>query len=357
MVWFIAYIRCNFRNLRIFAFCLVLSIGFGLFFMHFNDGITSDPRDGPVLPGACPLSNREVFKSKGNQSHPQLGGHYKPQDCIARAVVAIVVPCRKREEHRKIFLQHMHNFLQNQQLEYAIYLVESAPPTKFNRGILANIGVQYAMNSGIDFSCVVIHDVNLVPVDIRNLYVCSDNPRHMSSASSKFKYRLPYPSYIGGVMSFTPNQFRYINGFSNMYFDSGAENDDMRLRISKARYELERVPSDIGVYKAIEQLYNKDIVGSVEPESIIKEMKDDEKNESQIPSRSKHLYHAGQNQARDGLNSLKYTLLSVETKPQYTWLYVHINQSDDQTKPVLSFFSKDILMNWSCVFSHFLCKS
>ncbi|MEW8547412.1 MAG: galactosyltransferase-related protein [Candidatus Thiodiazotropha sp.] len=42
--------------------------------------------------------------------------------------------------------------------------------------------------------------------------------------------RLPYPSYVGGVISFTPNQFRYINGFSNMYFDSGAEDDDLRLR-------------------------------------------------------------------------------------------------------------------------------
>ena len=65
-----------------------------------------------------------------------------------------------------------------------------ALPTKFNRGILVNIGVHVAMMSDAKFRCYVIHDVDLLPTDKRNLYVCSDSPRHMSSANSKFDYKL-----------------------------------------------------------------------------------------------------------------------------------------------------------------------
>ena len=59
-------------------------------------------------------------------------------------------------------------------------------PTIFNRGLLANIGVYEAMSSDIAFTCYVIHDVDLLPVDDRNLYVCSNGPRHMSTSNSKF---------------------------------------------------------------------------------------------------------------------------------------------------------------------------
>ena len=62
-------------------------------------------------------------------------------------------------------------------------------PTTFNRGILVNIGVLEAMNDSIGVSCYVIHDVDLLPVDDRNLYVCSDGPRHMSTANSNYLYR------------------------------------------------------------------------------------------------------------------------------------------------------------------------
>ena len=52
------------------------------------------------------------------------GGYFKPTSCKPMYKINIIVPYRDREEHLKLFLQHMHPFLQGQQLEYTIFVVE-----------------------------------------------------------------------------------------------------------------------------------------------------------------------------------------------------------------------------------------
>ena len=42
--------------------------------------------------------------------------------------------------------------------------------------------------------------------------------------------RLMYWKLIGGVLALTPHQLRRVNGFSNMYWGWGAEDDDMYKR-------------------------------------------------------------------------------------------------------------------------------
>ena len=54
----------------------------------------------------------------------QPGGWYRPPTCQAKHKIAIIIPYRDREEHLKLFLQHMHPYLQAQRLEYTIYVVE-----------------------------------------------------------------------------------------------------------------------------------------------------------------------------------------------------------------------------------------
>jgi hypothetical protein len=52
------------------------------------------------------------------------GGIYQPPSCKSKNRVAIIIPFRDREEHLKIFVRHMHPFLQRQKLEYGIYVIE-----------------------------------------------------------------------------------------------------------------------------------------------------------------------------------------------------------------------------------------
>ena len=54
------------------------------------------------------------------------GGRYHPHDCVAHYKVAIIIPFRDRHEHLNVFIEHMHPFLQRQQLDYGIYVVEQS---------------------------------------------------------------------------------------------------------------------------------------------------------------------------------------------------------------------------------------
>lgn len=65
------------------------------------------------------------FKNSSN-ALLEPGGRYKPTGCVANHRAAIIVPFRNREEHLLLFLQHMHPFLQRQQVEYQIFVVEQS---------------------------------------------------------------------------------------------------------------------------------------------------------------------------------------------------------------------------------------
>ena len=45
-----------------------------------------------------------------------------------------------------------------------------------------------------------------------------------------FAFRLPYPDIFGGVSAINKDHFDLINGFSNIYFGWGGEDDDLFRR-------------------------------------------------------------------------------------------------------------------------------
>ena len=56
----------------------------------------------------------------------KMGGKYEPETCQSRNKVAIVVPYRDRKDHLTVFLSYLHPFLQRQQLNYVIIVVEQS---------------------------------------------------------------------------------------------------------------------------------------------------------------------------------------------------------------------------------------
>lgn len=52
-------------------------------------------------------------------------------------------------------------------------------------------------------------------------------PRHISVAIDKFKYKLLYAAIFGGITSMTTEQYIQLNGYSNLFWGWGGEDDDM----------------------------------------------------------------------------------------------------------------------------------
>ncbi len=68
------------------------------------------------------------------------------------------VPYRNRDVQLRLFLNHMHVFLQKQLIDYAIYIVEEDVDLLFNRALLMNIGYIEALKD-YNWDCFVFHDV------------------------------------------------------------------------------------------------------------------------------------------------------------------------------------------------------
>uniref|UniRef100_A0A8C2X8Q2 Beta-1,4-galactosyltransferase n=1 Tax=Cyclopterus lumpus TaxID=8103 RepID=A0A8C2X8Q2_CYCLU len=259
---------------------------------------------GPVsVHLSSPLSLEEI-----RQRNPLVlpGGHYRPPDCEPRHHTAIVVPYRNRQIHLRALLYHLHPFLQRQQIHYSIYIVQQWGNSTFNRAKLLNVGVREALRDE-DWSCIFLHDVDLLPENDHNTYTCHKQfPTHLSVAMDKFRYRLPYPQYFGGVSAVTPDQYMKMNGFPNQYWGWGGEDDDIAARVRLSGMKIMRPPVAIGHYKMIKH-------------------KGDRGNE-QNPRRFDLLKRTRLNWRSDGLNSLTYELLSRELEPLYTNLTVDIGE-------------------------------
>ena len=116
--------------------------------------------------------------------------------------------------------------------------------------MLMNVGFTEAMQD-YSWDCCIFHDVDLLPEDDRNLYTCPTQPRHMSVAVDKFKYKLPYKTIFGGVAALSVDHFRKLNGFSNQFWGWGGEDDDMAKRIQHHRLKVTRYKPEIARYTMV----------------------------------------------------------------------------------------------------------
>ena len=62
------------------------------------------------------------------------------------------------------------------------------------------------------------------------IYVCADRTAWMLFLLISFFFRLPYPSYLGGVVAIKRDFYQQLNGFSNVFFGWGGEDDDLLMR-------------------------------------------------------------------------------------------------------------------------------
>ncbi|XP_063386854.1 beta-1,4-N-acetylgalactosaminyltransferase bre-4-like [Cydia fagiglandana] len=197
----------------------------------------------------------------------------------------------------------MHSFLMKQQIEYVIFIIEQAGTRPFNRGQLLNVGFLESQKMG-SWECFVFHDVDLLPLDGRNLYQCDKQPRHMSAAIDAFGFELPYNNLLGGVLAMTLELLQKVNGFSKRYWGWGGEDDDMFHRLWMMGYRITRYNMSVARYimlghsKAVRNPRREDILRGTK--NIVK---------------------------MDGISSQEYVVIKRNFHPLYTHIIVDIDRS------------------------------
>ncbi|XP_060064496.1 beta-1,4-galactosyltransferase 6-like, partial [Ylistrum balloti] len=189
------------------------------------------------------MSIYDLEKMFGNLSLP--GGRFRANGCLFEERTAIIIPYRNRMKHLLQFLSNVLPKLLRQKVDFTIFVIEQTESAAFNRGMMRNIGFVEAGKSG-KFGCFIFNDVDTIIEDDRNIYKCSRSMvRHMLSSTDKDGYWLPYYACMGGIVAFTTDQFQYINGYSNLFFMWGAEDDDLYRRVVEAGYNIERPPDPL----------------------------------------------------------------------------------------------------------------
>ncbi|KAL3218345.1 hypothetical protein MRX96_031612 [Rhipicephalus microplus] len=227
------------------------------------------------------------------------GGHFRPKECTSRHRVAILIPYRNREDNLKVFIYNIHRVLARQQIDYSVFVIEQGDTKDFNRAKLLNVG--FLQSTALyDYRCFVFHDVDLVPVDDRNVYTCPQQPRHMSVWIDN-RTGVPYGLMFGGVSALSKELMLRVNGYSNVYWGWGGEDDDITYRLKHINQTILRRPANIARYKSLSHALSKR-----------------NKQRIRILRKWKARY------LTDGLNSVKYKVLNMEFKKLYTWILVDL---------------------------------
>jgi hypothetical protein len=152
--------------------------------------------------------------------------------------LGIIVPYRNREEHLKVFLKKMSQYLSARKMDYEIIVVHQDDAKLFNRGALLNIGFKIAEELKCEY--VVFHDVDMIPLIVDYSY--SDIPLHLATDFKPIEgnqERELFEEYFGGVTLFPMEEFRKIDGYSNKYWGWGYEDTDLLHRCRKNNIKLD----------------------------------------------------------------------------------------------------------------------
>ncbi|KAK3609941.1 hypothetical protein CHS0354_011770 [Potamilus streckersoni] len=268
------------------------------------------PETPPYLVGRINITENltlEEVTDPESLKRVMFGGRYRPPDCKARDHAAIIIPYRDRKRDLDVQLRLLHQVLQRQQCEYMIFVVEMALPTAFNKGLINNAGFTTAMMIN-KFSCVIFQDVDAFMMDDRNLYRCGSDPRHYLAYSTKYGQKgLPYSDLYGGVIGFTPDQFRKVNGFSNLYFGWGEEDNDLTIRVKHAGLKYVRSSKDVGGYLGFKHDHDE-----TNPEG----------------SAFSLIRNAKARVAVEGVDTIRFRRYAVEYRELYTWVLIGVDQAD-----------------------------
>jgi len=251
-----------------------------------------------------PVSRAAVLEKS---SGVELGGCFKPESCEALQKVAILIPYKDREENLLTMLSYLHPMLQRQEISYCVFVVEQFDDGRFNKGLLMNSGFLEIQKTFGHFDCFVFHDVDMIPEDDRNIFLCQENPVHLS----------PSVSHWAGVTMIKPDQFLEANGYSNMFWGWGFENSDMEFRLNeKGLPPIRPVTEESARYSMIVHDHPWRFQGDWNDVGSIS---------GEITAKDKLRLAKKERASWDGVKNTKYKLDRIESDELYTKIFVDVS--------------------------------
>lgn len=106
------------------------------------------------------------------------------------------MPFRDRFEELLMFVPHMQKFLDKQNIDYHVFILNQMDRYRFNRASLINVGF---FETEKEFDYIAMHDVDLLPTNDQLSYAYpSARPYHISSPDLHPRYH--YNAFIGGIL-------------------------------------------------------------------------------------------------------------------------------------------------------------
>ena len=212
---------------------------------------------------------------------------------------AIIIPFRDSEKSKprtkqlEKLTEYMKSFLAGE--TYKIIVVEqSQDGLKFNRGQLLNIGFELASKDG--FNNFVFHDVDLLPSpELKKYYtnIPKDEPIHIAAAWDRYNKN---PNYFGGIVAFSGDMFKKINGYPNNFWGWGGEDDELYKRTKKF-FEIKKVHD--GSIKDLEEL------------SLQQKLDYLRENDLKFMKKREALAEHEKTWKKNGLNNLDYKIIKL----------------------------------------------
>ena len=124
--------------------------------------------------------------------------------------------------------------------------------------------MDYLQNQTLNITCLILHDVDLIPENDGNFYTCEPRrPKHTTLRIRKLdddgKYVRYYQFLVGGVLILTIDMYKQLNGFSNLYWGWGGEDDDLALRLLQKRMCIVRPNVEVATYAGKKNKFSFDI--------------------------------------------------------------------------------------------------
>jgi hypothetical protein len=164
---------------------------------------------------------------------------------LPQGIPTIIIPYRDNaEQERSLQLKKFVSHMSRYHPDWPILIIEqSQDQRKFNRGALLNIGARIAYK--LKHSYVIFHDVDLIPLAPLVPYYTAfpEKPIHIGSA---WTTKWQGDAFMGGVMSMSLIDIQKMNGFPNMFWGWGGEDDAMRNRLKKKGLEVWKLDTDKG---------------------------------------------------------------------------------------------------------------